>query len=320
MSMDSEHLLRAVADKTRQRVLSIIGRHELSVSELVEVLNQPQSTVSRHLKVLREVDLIVDRRNGHAVHYRLKVRAADSADSDGGELAGRLLDWVNGLPIDGPIALRLDRVIAKREAMSRSFFDRVGRDWDALREESFGAQFHLEAFIGLLPRDWVVLDVGSGTGFQLPTLGRHFARVIGVEPVGRMLDVARERVRASGLENVELTRGDLTELPVASAGVDLAIAALVIHHVSTPRDALAELARVVKPGGKVMLIEQCAHDNEAFRDRMQDRLWGFEPDEFRAMLLDQEFVDVATRRLWTVVGAADAPALFVATGTRGSSR
>jgi len=317
--MESEHLLRAMADKTRQRVLSIIGRHELSVSEVVEVLHQPQSTVSRHLRVLREAGLIVDRRNGHAVHYRLKASAGDLADAHSGDLAARLVDWIRAQPLDGVIASRLDRVIAKREAMSRSFVDRVGRDWDALREEAFGEQFHLEAFLALLPRDWVVADIGSGTGFQLPVLGRHFSRVVGVEPVDRMLQIARDRLRAAGPNGVELRRGDLTDLPIETGSVDLAIAALVLHHAATPRDALMELGRILKAGGRVMLIEQFSHTNEAFRERMQDRLWGFEPDELGQILSGAGFADVSTRRLSTVTGAADAPPLFVAIGTRGSS-
>ncbi len=311
--MDSDVVFKAMADRTRQRALSVLGRQELSVGELVDVLDQPQSTVSRHLRVLRDAGLIRDRRQGHAVHYALDQSAGEM---NGAGLAKRLIEWIQEQPLEGPLAARLTQVIDRRRAMSRSFFERIGREWDALREESFGSQFHLEAFLSLLPQAWKVVDVGTGTGFLLPTLGRHFARVIGVEPVERMLEVARQRVRSIELPNVELRQGDITDLPVSDASVDLAIAALVLHHVPAPPEAVMELGRIVKPGGRVMLIEQGAHDNEAFRERMQDRWWGFEPSDLTGLLETAGFTNVMTRGLGNVSGATDAPILFVVTAEK----
>jgi len=306
--MESDVIFKAMADRTRQRALSVLGRQELSVGELVDVLDQPQSTVSRHLRVLRDAGLIRDRRLGHTVHYALD-QTSDAANGVG--LVTRLIEWVQEQPLEGPLAARLAQVIDRRRAMSRSFFERIGHEWDMLREESFGGQFHLEAFISLLPQTWKVVDVGTGTGFLLPTLGRYFSRVIGVEPVERMLEVARQRVRSSELPNVELRQGDITDLPISDASADLAIAALVLHHVPAPAEAVMELGRIVKPGGRVMLIEQAAHDNEAFRERMQDRWWGFEPSDFAPMLQTAGFTNVMTRGLLNVAGATDAPHLFV---------
>ncbi len=311
--MDADAVFKAMADGTRQRVLSVLGRQELSVGELVEVLDQPQSTVSRHLKVLRDAGLVADRRQGPAVHYAVR-RQGDGSHT--AELAGRLVDWVDDLPLETGVAARLEHVIDTRRAMSRTFFDRVGTEWDELREGAFGSQFHLEAFIGLLPRGWRVVDVGTGTGYLLPTLARHFAHVIGVEPVERMLDGARQRVGAAGLRNVELHRGDMTKLPIDAGSVDLAIATLVLHHVATPREAVMELGRVVTAGGRVMLIEQLAHENEAFRERMQDRWWGFEVETLAAMVESAGFEQVSARMLLNVPRAADAPELFVMTATR----
>lgn len=311
--MDADVVLRALADKTRQRVLAVLGRHELSVGELVDVLEQPQSTVSRHLRVLRDAGLVGDRRQGPTVHYDVR-RPTDGSHAS--KLAGRLVDWVDDLPMDAAVTTRLERVIDARRAMSRTFFERVGTEWDQLREGAFGTQFHLEAFMGLLPRDWRVLDVGTGTGYLLPTLARHFAHVIGVEPVERMLAGARQRVEADGLSHVELHRGDMTDLPVADGSVDLAIAALVLHHVPTPREAVAELGRVVAAGGRVMLVEQSAHENEAFRERMQDRWWGFEVGELSAMVESAGFENVSARKLRNVKRDADAPELFVVTAAR----
>lgn len=311
--MQPEVVFKAMADGTRQRTLRVLREHELSVSELVEVLNQPQSTVSRHLKTLRDSGLVRDRRDGNTVLYSVPGPVHNGAAS---ELSAGLLEWVGRQPLAASIESRLDAVIRGRGRMSHRFFDRIGRQWDALREASFGPSFHLEAFLALLPRDWTVADIGTGTGYLLPTLGRCFQRVIGVDPVDKMLEAARRRVEYHGIDNVTLRKGDMAQLPLAEAEVDLAIAVLVLHHVPAPRDALAELHRVVRAGGQVLVVEQIAHQNEAFRDRMQDRWWGFEPAEFQGLLESLGFGQVRSYRLVTVERGADAPELFVATGSK----
>ena len=126
---------------------------------------------------------------------------------------------------------RLESVLHERRDMSRRFFDRVGRQWDSLREENFGTTFHLEGLLALLPRDWIVADVGTGTGYLLPTLARQFNRVIAVEPAEAMRHAASHRIEYHRLENVLLSGGDLGRLPIGASTVDLAIAILVLHHV-----------------------------------------------------------------------------------------
>ncbi len=311
--MEPEAVFKAMADRTRQRALTALGRHELGVSELVEVLNQPQSTVSRHLKILRDAGLIHDRRDGNTVLYSVCAPQDDGAVSD---LAGRLLAWIAEQPLAGSIESRLETTIRKRRNMSHRFFDRIGRQWDTLREESFGSTFHLEAFIALLPQRWTVADIGTGTGYLLPTLAQHFQRVIGVEPVDNMLEAARHRIKYHGIDNVEVRSGDLGQLPIASDSINLAIAALVLHHVPSPRGALAELHRIVCGGGNILIVEQTAHQSESFRERMQDRWWGHDPDEFGGLLKSVGFEQVRWRRLVTVERADDAPDLFVTTGCK----
>lgn len=314
--MEAGIIFKAMADGTRQRTLGVLRRRELSVSELVEVLDQPQSTVSRHLKILRDAGLIHDRRDGNTVLYSVPAPTYNGA---GHRLSARLLEWLAEQPLATSIESRLDAVIRRRGDMSRRFFDRIGRQWDALREESFGSSFHLEAFIALLPEEWTVVDVGTGTGYLLPTLARHFQRVIGVEPIDTMLEAARQRIEHHGINNVALHSGELAQLPVGEAAVDLAIAVLVLHHVPAPRDALDELHRVVRPGGRVLIVEQVTHQNEAFRERMQDRWWGFDPSEFHELLESAGFREVRLHRLLTVERAAGAPDLFVVTGRKGAA-
>jgi ArsR family transcriptional regulator len=308
-----ETVFKALADHTRQRTMALLTCAELGVSELVELLRQPQSTVSRHLKILREAGLISDRRDGKTVLY-----SVPSATNGGGpsELTGRLLDWIAEQPVPPGLRTRLQAVVDRRREMSNRFFAHVGRHWDILREDSFGSHFHLEALVALLPAEWTVGDIGTGTGFLLPTLAWHFKKIIGVDPVETMLEAARQRVREYNLTNVELLNGELSKLPIQNSAVDLALAVLVLHHVADPQNALDELCRIVRAGGQVLVVEQTAHRNEAFRNRMQDRWWGFEPDEFRGMLRAAGFVDVISHALNNSERAPDAPELFVVTGRK----
>lgn len=313
--MQSEVLFKAMADPTRQRTLAVLRRNELTVSELVLVLRQPQSTVSRHLKVLRDAGLIRDRRDGNAVLYSVSASSNGLRRENGG-LGARLVAWVGEQALPPELESRLQSVLRERRDMSRRFFDRIGRQWDSLREESFGDQFHLEAFLALLPREWIVADIGVGTGYLMPTLAQHFARVIAVEPAEAMRQATRRRIEYHGIKNAPLVGGDLGRLPIAESTVDLAIAVLVLHHVPTPRDSLAELHRIIRAGGQVLIVEQMAHENERFRDRMQDRWWGFEPRVFGELLKSVGFEKVEQRQLATVERAEYAPDLFAVTGRK----
>ncbi len=308
-----EALFRAMSDRTRWRALAVLRRHELAVSELVEVLDQPQSTVSRHLRVLREANLLRDRRDGRTVLYSLPPSGTEGAES---ELSNQLLGWIADQPLSPSTEARLDAVIRRRSDMSRRFFDRTGRHWDALREESFGSSFHLEAFVALLPPEWVVADVGTGTGFLLPPLAVHFDRVIAVDAVDAMLDVAGNRTEFHRLDNVELCRGDVSRLPISDASVNLATAFLMLHHVPVPREALSELYRILQRDGRVLIVEQAAHRCDAFHERMQDRWAGFDAADLGGWLRSVGFKDVRSNPLITAERALDAPDLFVMTGRK----
>ncbi len=303
-------IFRALADETRRRTLTVLTQHELSVSELVSVLDQPQSTVSRHLRVLRDALLIRDRRNGKAVLYSVAVSGPRPHDSDP---SGGIMDWLGQQALPRSLKGRLDSVLRERKEMSREFFDSLGRQWDTLRLDSFGSRFELEAFMALLPDNWTVADIGTGTGYMLPLLARHFRRVIGVEPASRMIEAATERVEREGLENVELRTGELEELPISNGSVDLALAVLVLHHVASPASAVSELRRISRAGGALLLVEQYAHQSESFRTRMQDRWWGFEPGELITWLEAAGFGDCRYVRLATVEHADDTPELFAVT-------
>jgi ArsR family transcriptional regulator len=313
--MEPEIVFKAMADPTRRRMLKLLQGRELSVSELVEILVRPQSTVSRHLKRLQNAGLLRDRHQGTTTLYSVPAQTNGQV-GDVGKLSRRLLGWAAEQALPRSIDARLGAVLDRRRERSERFFDRVGRYWDQLREESFGVSFHIEALLNLLPRGWTVADVGAGTGYLLPALARRFKHLIAVEPVDRMLKVARHRIEPLGLNNVDLRKGDLAQLPIKDETVDLAVAMLVLHHVPSPLDALAELYRIVRPGGRVLVVEQDAHDNEEFHERMQDHWWGFGREEFVGWLRSAGFEEIETNELAQTDRSLDAPELFVVTGTR----
>jgi len=317
--VQAELLFKAMSDTTRLRLLQVLLQHELSVSELVDVLRQPQSTVSRHLRVLKESGLISDRRDGTAVFY---AAAPKGSDPESNGLRSDLLDWAGKQPMPGQVKRRLDRALRQRAEGTIGFFDEVGHRWDQMRVGYYGESFHLEALTALLPSAWTVADIGTGTGYLLPTLAAAFRKVIAVDPVDRMLEVAMMRPELSAARNVEFRQGDLSQLPIDDEGIDLALAVLVFHHVPSPLEALGEIARVVRPGGKVLIVEQQAHRLEEFHERMQDRWWGFEPEWLVAQAKSVGFGKPAWKPLQTAEqtkgSAPESPDLFVFTAERSS--
>lgn len=261
--IDSAKVFAVLGESLRYRLWRLIGMQELSVGELQTILAVPQSTVSRHLKALRDAGLVNDRRVGTAVYYQQQFEETH-------RLAGQLSEWVRKEPLPAGDLRRLQQVLAARESGSRAFFDRLADHWDALRREYFGDGFAFQAMIGLLPTEWTVADVGCGTGYLLPTLAGQFKRVLAVDPAPSMLERARQRIAPKGCENVEFRVGNLEQLPLRSGEVNAAIASLVLHHTADPAAGIKELARVLTPGGALLVVELEEHQDQAFVELMGD--------------------------------------------------
>jgi ArsR family transcriptional regulator len=330
--MTADTLFKALADPTRRKILQVLVKTELGVSELVEVLRLPQSTVSRHLKMLREAALVDARHEGtSATYYPLRGQNGQPA-----ALGDQMIAWISEQEIPSALTTRLDEVLRHRRGESDAYFTRVAHRWDQMRMDYFGPAFHLEALAALLPGHWTVADIGTGTGYLLPILAKTFRKVIAIDPVEAMLQAARRRVTGSGSGGsggsdgsgsgasgnggrVDFRMGTATALPIDDASVDLCIASLVLHHEPMPGAAMAEFRRVLRPGGRVLIIEQRAHRLAAFYEAMQDRWWGFAGEELANELTKAGFVDPALRELSTAdatMAAADAPDLFVLTGRK----
>jgi SAM-dependent methyltransferase len=302
--------LTALADATRSRMLLVLERHELTVGELCAVLQLPQSTVSRHLKTLSDAQWVSSRRDGTSRYYTL---ALDDRGPATRRLWALLREQVGLTPGADQDARRLRGVLARRQTKSQEFFASAAGQWDRLREEMFGRASFLHALPGLLDAEWVVGDLGCGTGQVTAALAPFVTRVIAVDRSAEMLHAARRRVR--DLPNVDVRRGELESLPIQDAELDAATLLLVLHHLPDPAAALAEAARVLRPGGRLLICDMLPHDREVYRQQMGHVWLGFSDDGLRRILGNAGFDRVRFTAMPTDPDAKG-PALFVAAGRR----
>jgi ArsR family transcriptional regulator len=282
--------MASLSEPTRLRLLRLLERHELGVAELVDVLQLPQSTVSRHLKVLGDEGWVRSRSQGTTRLYRMS--AAESAARRLWLLAR---EQTAGWPTIAQDQLRLTRRLAARQPAAQAFFAGAAGRWDRLRSELYGDAFAQAAFLSLLPPHWIVADLGCGTGHVAARLAPHVRGVIGVDQSAAMLKAARKRTRA--LRNVELRQGSLEALPLDDGSVDGALVLLALTYVAEPARAVREVVRVLRPGGRAVVVDLLRHDREEFRRQMGQESSGFEPDALRGLLEGAGLQDVHCRPL-----------------------
>ena len=301
--------MSALWDQTRCRMLLLLERHELTVSEICAVLQMPQSSVSRHLKTLADASWVVSRRDGTSRHYTL---ALDERGPAARRLWALLREQLSATPGADQDARRLKGVLARRQSTSAQFFESAAGQWDKLRCELFGVSSHLQALPALLDEQWTLGDLGCGTGQVAAALAPFVGRVIAVDRSGDMLQAARRRLR--DLPNVQVRRGELEAMPIADAELDAATLLLVLHHLPDPAAVLAETARVLRPGGRVLIADMLPHEHEEYRQQMGHVWLGFSEEQLRR-LLGTGFDRVRMVAMPTQA-EAKGPALFVATARR----
>ncbi len=302
--------LSALADATRCRVLRLLESQELTVGELCAVLQLPQSTASRHLKTLGDAGWVSSRRDGTSRFYSLAPEGEHGAQAQLWKLTSQQL---NGRPTIDQDARRLARVLARRIETSQQFFATSAGAWDRLREDLFGRDFSWQALVGLLPSTWVVGDLGCGTGALLSTLAHAVRLVIGVDGSDEMLAAARDRTATLG--NVDLRRGSLEALPIESATLDAATMMLVLHHLASPAASIAEAARVLVPGGRLLIVDMTPHEREEYRQQMGHVWLGFSEDQIARWLEQAGLVNVTFRALPPTTEARG-PGLFAASAAK----
>jgi ubiquinone/menaquinone biosynthesis C-methylase UbiE len=302
--------LGLLADGTRGRMLACLDDVELTVVELCDSLALPQSTVSRHLKLLADAGWVAARRDGTSRRYVLTIDQLD-------ERSQRLWAIVYESLAES-VAVRLDRrrreqVLNRRQRDTESFFSDVAAEWDRVRGELFGETSDLQLLPALLDPEVVVGDLGCGSGRIAATVAPYARSVVAVDSSPEMLEVARARL--AGFGNVEVVQGRIEELPLAPASLDLALVVHLLHHVVDPTAALAEVARVLRPGGRVVVADVLPHPYDDYRRTMGHVWLGFGRPAIEAAFGEAGL----TGERWHEAGVepgARGPAMFVATAVR----
>ena len=280
--------LKVLADPNRLRILLLLKGEELSVAELQEILGMGQSTISTHLSQLKQAELVEDRRTGKSNLYRLGSPAARGGLLD--ELIGQA---GNEIPEAAQDQAAMRRVLRKRQDKTRAFFDSVagrlgkdyvpGKSWKSLAE----------ALLRLMP-PLVVADLGAGEGASALLLAQRAKKVIAVDSSARMIEVGREQALRHGVKNVDYRLGDMEEIPIGDGEVDLVFFSQSLHHALHPERALAEAARILAAGGRIVILDLVRHRFEEARELYADEWLGFSEAELEAMLENAGFVNVET--------------------------
>lgn len=268
--------LRACAEPTRLRLLALAGRGAFCVVELTEILGQSQPRLSRHLKLLCDAGVLERVREGSNVWFGLPAEGLTNE-------AGLVQDLLARLPEEDPV-LAADRraaarVLAERARVASESFRRQGADWDEMRALGLPAADVEAALLGLLPggRLGRVLDIGTGTGRLLELLAPRVTAGLGVDASRAMLALARARLAKTGFSHLSVRQADMYRLPLLQ-GFDLVVVQMVLHYAEDPAAVLAEAARVLAPGGRLVVIDLSAHDRAALGDRLAHRWPGFSDD------------------------------------------
>ena len=301
--------LGALGDETRMRILLVLDRGELNVSELADALQLTPSSVSRHLRTLQAAGWVQVRSEGTARVYRLALPKRGAAR----ELWHSVRASAARSEVARTDAERAARVLAERRERSRAFFRTEGGRWDQLRSELFGARSTLLPLVGLLDRSWVVGDLGCGTGAFSEVLAPAVERVEAVDREPQMLAAARERLAGHG--NVAYHAADLETVPLESGSLDAAFLVLVLHLVPEPAAVLAEAARLLAPGGRLVVCDMRPHDREQYRTEMGHLWTGFEPGQLLGWMEEAGLAFPALTPLAPEPGARG-PLLFVASARR----
>ena len=271
--------LRAVADPTRLRILALLRSDELSVNEIQLITRMGQSRISTHLRQLEETGLLAHRREGKRTFYRWNTdltseqrKFVEQLSMGAEELADAESDQIN-----------LRRVIDQRKNQAQVYFNQVAGRFD----RSYGPGRSWQAFGHLLLRmlpPLTVADLGAGEGLLSELLARSCKRVIAVDNSARIIEFGAAKAKKNGLKNLEFRLGDLQNPPIDPGSVDLVILSQALHHAEEPAKAIAAAARIVKPGGRIMILDLLAHKFEQARELYGDRWLGFAESDLHRWL------------------------------------
>jgi ubiquinone/menaquinone biosynthesis C-methylase UbiE len=273
---DAVDVLRAAGEPSRLRIVALLDREELAVMELCQILDQSQPRVSRHLRLLTASGLVERFPDGGWVFYRL------SADPSRRAILDRVLGAID--PADGALARdreRLAAVRSERADKAQAYFERNAPLWDQLRSLYVSEADVEAAILAAAPegRIGALIDLGTGAGRMLTLLAPRADAALGLDLSQQMLNIARLRVAQAGLAHCELRHGDIFATGLIDRSADLVVVHQVLHYLGDPAAAVAEAARLVAAGGRLLIIDFAPHALEYLREAHQHRRLGFPDDE-----------------------------------------
>ena len=271
-------IFKALADEGRLRILRSIDQAELSVAELVQALEMPQSTVSRHLKPMREAGLVASRREATSVFYNRGTLFRDAA------FAKILNDRLQEIPVAHRDAAAVERVLELRRNKSRAFFDGIAGRYDSLTEPGGGWQA-LAAGLAAGFAGQTVADLGCGEGALALLLGRFAKKVVAFDQSEKMLKLVSERAAEQNVqERIDLRVGNLESLDLSGHAFDAVFISQSLHHTSNPEEVIGWASAGLKTGGQLIILDLVRHEHEWTREEWADQWLGFDPLEIREWL------------------------------------
>ena len=319
--------LKAAGEETRLRMLTLLAEAELTVSDLTDILRQSQPRISRHLRLLAEAGLVERFREGTWAFFRL-------AEHGGGAAVARaLLERLN--PNDQTVQrdrARLASVRQARAAAAQAYFRQHAAEWDRIRKLHV-ADEAVEAAIHAALADKPfrsLLDLGTGTGRMLELFGPQIERGLGIDLSLDMLLLARDRLERAGLKNCSVRQGDIYDLPLGNDSFDVVILHQVLHFLDDGARAIREAARVLRPGGRLLVVDFAPHEQEFLREQYAHRRLGFVPETVTQWITASGLEPVMHRQLGPEPGsevkiavslwlARDARALMAVPANRGAA-
>jgi ArsR family transcriptional regulator len=271
--------LRALSDPTRLRIIALLEKDELSVNELQEVTRMGQSRISTHLGLLQESGLVASRREGKRTFYKLRAEPGQAP----GEFVQLAIRGAKELPEHPSDEINLKRILARRNEQEQVYFNQVAGRFDRVYGPGRSWQAFGQLLLRILPR-LIVADLGAGEGLLSELLARRCKRVIAVDNSTKMVAFGAAKAKRNNLKNLEFRLGDLQDAPVETASVDLAILSQALHHAADPAKAIASAHRILKHGGRIMILDLAKHNFEQAHKLYGDVWLGFAESDLQRWL------------------------------------
>ncbi|NVN97774.1 MAG: metalloregulator ArsR/SmtB family transcription factor [Geobacteraceae bacterium] len=296
-------IFKALSDPCRLRLVTILLRGEFTVQELTEIIGTGQSRISHHLKALNEAGLLIVKRQGTWSYYRV---------CDNNPFFSSLREVIEPqlelLPERSSDLAAVAKALEARRRKSQEFFDLHAMQWDELSRRLLPLPHYQNRLLEAVPSGANILEIGAGTGELLLKLAYVAGKIVGVDHSPAMLDEAKRKVAAQGVDNIELRLGEMNHLPLPDSSVDCVVANMVLHHAADPFSVMTEIRRVLKGCGLLLIADLARHEREAARDQLADQWLGFEENELEGWLINAGFSKLIFDRL---VGSAGQESVLI---------